>query len=479
MDDNRDFFINAEDEEMKALILRFEKSVELGESSFFDIDEFSDIIDFYTDIVDDEMAMKAIDMAELQHPENDRILLKKAYFLAHSQSPEVELLLSAVEKIKIDDPDMYFVKAEIYTLMDKHEKAIEVLQKALDEIDDVEYVYSSIANSYGCLGLYDKSIEYRKLALNENPDSAISLISLQHDYESSQKIEEGVVFFQRLCEENPMGQVHWYIYANLLFTFGLHEKAMEAIEYALAIDPKYTRAMQCKASFYSALNEYEKAIEVYQEIVFNHPGETMFLVELANCYENLERYECALSIHKRAICINPYNSYAWYGVSICQYELGNFSDAYTSIKYLLHNDPGNPDAWNLYGEYLFELDKYELAIEAFEKACDIEPENPSFLASILLSYIELGKVDKAQEILAQSSSLALPQQYMLSAILYFKQNLFDEMEGALSVSLMMDKKCIEILEDTCPEILESLLIKKLVEEHIPDYYKINNININN
>ena len=126
-----DFNWNEGDEPME-LIGKFEKMLEEGGHIFFDVEDLETIIDFYLDTQNTDMASKALQIANEQHPFSSSFRIREARCKAYRKDYYDALeILSEIEQVEQADEEVFITKAEVYSLMGNHELAVEEYDKAL------------------------------------------------------------------------------------------------------------------------------------------------------------------------------------------------------------------------------------------------------------------------------------------------------------------------------------------------------------
>ena len=167
-----EYFDSYPDPETQELVNRFEKMLRNDKHFFFDIDEFEEIIDYYLFKNDLKNAGVSIDYSLIQHPASTSLLLKKAQLFVYSNKNEKALkILKEMDHLGYSDYDLHLIKGNLYSQLEKYEKAIEEYSKAIHGSDDLDEIYSNIAFEYENLGKYDRAIEYLLMALDCNPEN--------------------------------------------------------------------------------------------------------------------------------------------------------------------------------------------------------------------------------------------------------------------------------------------------------------------
>ena len=193
-----------------------------------------------------------------------------------------------------------------------------------------------------------------------------------------------------------------YGYANIVHTpspppvENPHEKAKEAAEIALRLDPDLAEAHMALGmyqymyawDFEAARRSLERAIELSPSLYLAH-------YDLAWLYEALgpDYEEASLAAGRRAMVLNPLSAYmvgalSWQYTDACRYE-----EALNLAREAIRLDPEHPIGWAALGLVNAELGRFDEAIDAHERLA-----GTPFDWFIGLSYAAAGLEDKAREV---------------------------------------------------------------------------------
>ena len=111
---------------------RFEDMISSGSHQFFDADELEEIIDYYMQWFNLEMAKKALDFAMEHYPYSSSIKIKQAQYLSSQHHTREALnLLNEIELVESSNSELYMTRGYIYSQIGLSEQAIENYKKAL------------------------------------------------------------------------------------------------------------------------------------------------------------------------------------------------------------------------------------------------------------------------------------------------------------------------------------------------------------
>ena len=315
-----------------------------------------------------EEAISAYDEALNIDPENESILIRKAY----------ELMVVG----KVSE------SAEIY------EKVLVLLDEDLEEdLGDAD-------------AWQNKALVLRRMNRPEEADQAY---------------EKALDAYDQRIEADPKDADAWMGRANILLNLGRWEEASEAYNKVTELKPLDYNVWWRKAEVISYIGDMNESVEAYDKAISLIPANDT--AELALAYaaksEDLaaaERWEDALVAIDRSLELNPKNGVWWHFKAFVLTELGRKEDALAAFDEAIRQNPYEVSSWQWKASLLVEMERYDEALEAYDEAIALIPENDSeTLAEAWLSkgtaLNKAGKQEDAPE--AFTRSLALYEKAIL------------------------------------------------------------------
>lgn len=421
MDHNIDF------EDLKPpQVEQIEKMFRDGEMSYFDVDDFEEILDYYMTAGSFKKAKTVAEFAIIVHPSSITLKILTAKVLALNNEEKNALsILREVEGIDSEDQDLFLTKGAIYSQLKHYEKAIEEYNKALPESESPDYIYCNIAFEYENMGDYKKTIEYLHKALELNPNNNIAMHEAAYCFDLLSLTDESIQFFQQHIDRHPYSEEAWFNLGSSYINASLYEKAIEAFDYCLAIDEGYSMAYLHKAVAYSFLHDYASAIECYRKSFDEEEDSPMTLYYIGECYEKMEQYENAIHYYRKTLKYDQEIIDAWIGIGVCELECGNIKIAIQSMQKGLALDPENTTYLCLIADaYLNASDKKNCA-KYFEKAILFDNIDEDTWIDYIEAMIAFNDIDAALDVSKRSID-AIPDSnilyYQAAICLYLKGN---------------------------------------------------------
>jgi len=203
-----------------------------------------------------------------------------------------------------------------------------------------------------------------------------------------------------------------------LVASGLYEDAEEELKHAIEIDPGYWDAYQQLGSFYFNRGRYDEAIANYQEVVKRTPDNASAFNNLASAYYLKGDLQNASEIWLKAVAIVPSAS-MYYNIGTMYFYLRRFDDAVSMYRRAIELSPDEFLYWGGVGEASRVLpDAWNQAEAAYRKAFQlgeamlaINPDNVDVMNNLAPFYAGTGEFDKAFTLLAAARSKSSEDYY--------------------------------------------------------------------
>jgi tetratricopeptide (TPR) repeat protein len=368
MGDEAEDYSNAE---LKELIGKFEQMISSGSFVFFDANDYEEIIEYYFQSYDPETLLIALTKAISQYPNNASFKISNAQLLAaQEKTSEALKILNDLELSDATDEQLYMTRGYIYSQMGLSEQAIENYKTALKYTTEPHEVYLSLGMEFMNKKEVDNSLFYLKKALSLDPKNDVIVSEIALCYEMSDKKDEAADFFSKYVDEHPYSEFGWF---NLGVSFSrilMYEKAIDAYDFVLTINPKFSSAYFNKANSLAQLGKYYEAIDVYKETFTHESPDPAAMYYIGECYENLEDLPNALVYYNRCVKHEPTFADAWISIGIVLELQNRLTEALHYVKKALEIQPENPDFWYVFAEVQEKLGFFEEALGAYQKVIE-------------------------------------------------------------------------------------------------------------
>ena len=129
--------------------------------------------------------------------------------------------------------------------------------------------------------------------------------------EYKQENQKAIEAYQKAIELNPKHSEAYNNLGNIYLSMGQSEKALEAVKQALNLKPNFVFAYNTLGTIYIHLNEIDKALEAYQRAIELNPHFSLGFYNLGVTYGDLKENQKAIDTYNRAIDLDPENELAY------------------------------------------------------------------------------------------------------------------------------------------------------------------------
>ncbi len=390
--------------ELKLLIQEYEQKIQEGNVPFWEAENFLLLIDYYDDNAQFDKALEALANAIQQHQYSANLYIRKAQILIEQE--RFELATTMLEKATIFEPsniDIYLTQSDIYMRLDQYSKALEVLEEAhyLAEKDDLADLFILEATIYEIQSDYKKSLEFLQKALAEDPNNSLALNRIWVAFDMVGNHAGAIKYHLKLIDKNPYSYWAWYNLGLAYNAVGLLEKAAEAFDFSIVINPQFEPAYHDYIINLIALEKFKLALRYLKEYqqFFEPDAEIWYRIGL--CYEAQQAYSEARAFFMKALKLNTLNGHVYFHIGNC---------------------------------YTLE-DEWSKAKSAYESACQINEKNEEFCLSLADAYDAIADSENAQKYYHKAIQLA-PENAMVWV--HYMEFLIDEGDYKLAMQTLQE-----------------------------------------
>lgn len=461
---NNDRFTDFDDE-VRQLVLDFEKTVLNGESQFFDVDELEMIIDYYLEVQDKEPLMTAIIYAEQLYPESTEIKIRRAHwYIANREFDRALEMLLRLEEQEPDNTDIAYSLGVLYGEMDQSEKSIDYFLQASTDGWQLGRIYANIAEEYYKLHNYHEAIQYYMNAFSTDSYDIQTFYNYLDTCQQAGVCDEAAEFFKLYVEQHPYSNEGWYCLGCAYRDMGMYDRAVDAVEYAIAIDKNFAMAYFELARAQEEAGHAGDAATTLMRYLDVAGDRAEVYRALGGLFVRQENFETAMLYYKKAVVEKENDADALAGLAICSLGLNDLSMALTYVKRSLAVDVENPDALCCAAMVYDSRDNVEMASDYFER-CIASPrctEAECRYYTVFLFNREMYDIltDFCMESLEIYPRDIFYSTYLAAA--YFHTNRYNKLSHILcDVHPVM-------LREMCPAIWENPRLAALLPEMRPD-----------
>ena len=462
-----------DNEEIRELVKQFQNLKAGRGHSFLEEDAFEKIIDYFDDMEDLQQALEAAELGIEQYPYSSALQIKKADLLIATRKYHEALeVLGQAELLDSNDINLFILKTDAYLALDQQEKAVQLLENALQLFDGQERIelLFELADVYDDYEEFDKIFDCLKLILEQEPNNEEALYKICFWTDFTGRNDESIRLHQDIIDEYPYSELAWFNLAAGYQGIKLYEKAIDAYKYAVAIDEKFDYAYRNMGDAYIRLRKYKDAIEVLEKVLELSRPEDVIYEAIGHCYDRLKNYAQARFYYRKASHLNQGDSKLYYKIACtyiheeqwtmavkqletamqihkmqpeynlamgeCKMQQGEFREAIQYFSNVVRQRPRNISSWEALIRCLYHGEFYEEALEQVKAAIKITDTKPIFIFYLSAIYFALGKTKegllqletamssspKLLKKLIQLNPALLRHQLVVDVIARFKRN---------------------------------------------------------
>ena len=374
----------------------YEEAVREGRTVFMDIDDMTDIIDYYNYDGQVDDADRVANCALSLYPGAIGPLVFKARqaIIAGDYEAAFNYCESIGDK---SDIDYFYLRLELLISQNKCDKADELIDQRLDETDpeERENFLLDIGALYIDYGCSEEGKRRLDMLVNKDTPDCIELLARVKCNEG--EYDEAATYLNRLIDWNPFVCRYWNMLAMIQLCNNQYPECLTSAEYSLAITPNNTDGLWCKAKALLGQGEAEEAMEYYNRFLERLPDcaraeadKGACLMQTGDIYGALE---CLLNAEKHCddddemLLIQVYDDLAFAYSNIRNIELAlEYLDKAESLQSdKEYYKERIPHRMVLKGHILLQNDKRQEAEELYLKAMEMSDNDPEVMVKVMAS----------------------------------------------------------------------------------------------
>ncbi len=373
-------------EEMQELLKQYNNLRSGKGYSFLEEEAFERLIDYFDETDEFSKAIEVVETGLEYFPYSSHLLIKYADLLIVTRKYNEALsILEKAELFDAADINIPILKTDAYLALDQQDKAVIVLEEALVyfEGEDRRELLFELADVYDDYEEFDKVFDCLKLILEEDLINEEALYKICFWTDFTGRNEESIKLHQHIINEHPYSELAWFNLGAAYQGIKLYEKAIDAYQYAVAIDEKFDYAYRNMGDAYIRLRMYKEAIEVLQKVVeLTRPEEVIFEA-IGHCFHRLANYAQARFHYRKASHMNPDDSKLYYKISLTYINEQQWEHAIKQLEHAMRIQR-NVAEYNLaMGECRMNLQQYREAIHCFSIVIRQRPRNVNGWESLI------------------------------------------------------------------------------------------------
>jgi tetratricopeptide (TPR) repeat protein len=189
-----------------------------------------------------------------------------------------------------------------------------------------------------------------------------------------------------MVERFPAMPVSHYSLGDAFLDNSLVDEAIVALRFAIALQPKYVRALTTLSEAYQMIYLHDSALYFLDSALVCNPSNAQAHFQRAELLNDMGRRVDAIASYKEWAMLQPFNSAPWVKLGQAQIVVGDYIDALETLGYALSlKDEIDPlvhfliaqaneglgrvhEARNGYADFFLRFPTHKKAMEAEERA---------------------------------------------------------------------------------------------------------------
>ncbi len=426
------------EDEIYSLRHRYEQMVEEGSRAYFEPEEIDIIADSYEQDMAYDRAIEAINHGLLLYPENEMLLLRKAR--CQVGTGLIDEAQTTLASIAIRGIEYYFILSEIAMLSGDSDIAIESFsliisleESTIEDCIDILDICADL-DRVDILELITPLIEGRY------PDATPYLRELALLYEEKEDEDKAIELYNKILDINSFSADDWFSLAKVYARRKEYDQAIDACDFALAINESSEELVAFKGYCYYDNGRYKEAVSQFFDYLQVAADKAVAYELIAEAYARMDMHEEAVKYLLKAVELNDRSHDLYYQLAVNYYYMGDVMMAIHNLNKAIACNDNDDEAHIFLGELLLQTEQYEEAythlqrvdiapltdtvsgtaladvciqLQRYDEAIEVllqlitqEPYEPHYLFDIILSYMQLERYEEAAQWVAYTEELS-------------------------------------------------------------------------
>ncbi len=353
-------------------ITKFESMLKTDDVYFFDAEDFEDIVHHYLNQGKISLAKKGIKIGLQQHPASIELkLLQVEVMVFENHLEKAEILLDELQLLDNQNEEIYIQRANIYSKQDNHERAVQLLQKALNLTTNSFDIYSLLGMEYLFMDDFRLAKESFMKCVEFDEQDYSSLYNVVYCFEFLEDYDGAIIYLNDYLEKNPYCEVAWHQLGKQYYYKAMYTEALAAFDFAIISDDTFIGAYFEKGKVLEKLGRFKEAIENYETTTSIEDPTSHAYLRIGKCYEKLKDTEMAKYYFYQTVHEDPLLDKGWLAITNFYYSNRDYEKAVYYINKALNIDGENPLYWKKCAQIHTALGNLDQADFAFKQTVDL------------------------------------------------------------------------------------------------------------
>lgn len=244
----------------------------------------------------------------------------------------------AILKVGLSHDDAYVPfysnLASLYRLHNAHQKAADMLQKAIalgHQLSD----YLALIDLLRHLHQFSDALQIASSMVRDFPNEYEAHLIVGNLYTSIKNYPHALIAYQKAIAIDPSKTQAYNNIGVAYKELGESDNALRAYENVLRINPKDAAAFNNLGNLWRSLGQTDKALVSLKQAIVLQPDFADAYSNIGAIYKEKKNYALAMPYYQKALALNPNHTNANFDVALIELSLGNYRGGWKRYEHRL------------------------------------------------------------------------------------------------------------------------------------------------
>lgn len=219
--------------------------------------------------------------------------------------------------------------ALMYARQGKYNDALYIYEKGIEHNQDAALLYNNRGNIYFEMGNYVEALKNFKKASELDPIYSERLyhLGISNYLKEESVIDDAIKNLEQLAKKNMHKAKDIHDLGVAYMERRMYDKAIEAFNKAINIDPNYLSAFINLGFAYQYKEDYVKAIQAFEKAIILNPKSAKLYNTIGLLYDKMGKPDIAVIAYKKAVNLDPTYKNSHYMLGQLYQNRGNIDKA--------------------------------------------------------------------------------------------------------------------------------------------------------
>jgi tetratricopeptide (TPR) repeat protein len=279
-----------------------------------------------------------------------------------------------------------------------------------------------------------------RTVIEESPNNPRAFYNWGRTLEAAGRPEKAIEAYEQSIRLNPRYASAYYNLGNVLNELERYGDSIKALRAALRLDPDHVKARASLGVALAKLGRLDEAIAAYQSALGLEPDQVVIRAKLADALKLAGREEEAIAAYRAVIALDSSHAGAHRNLGVLLLDRGRVDEALKLCRRAVELEPENGIGHYNLGNALMEVGRIEEAIASYRRALEVSPDDVSARVNLGNALLRVERVEKAISVLREAVRIAPRHANAIYTLgrAFFRQGEYDAAIDAFGQVLKID-----------------------------------------